>query len=63
MPPNSSRNYNHGQNSLGQSERNFNSMRFTSSVAKSGAVFLKIHVRCLETLICDSPFQKRKKEN
>ena len=36
--------YNHGQKSLGQSERNFNSMRFTSSVAKSNAVFLKIHV-------------------
>ena len=29
MPLNSSRNYNHGQKSLGQSERNFNSMRFT----------------------------------
>ena len=29
MPPNSSRNYNHGQKSLGQSERKFNSMRFT----------------------------------
>ena len=37
-------NYNHGQKSLGQSERNFNSMRFTSSVAKSSAVFLQIHV-------------------
>ena len=36
--------YNHGQKSLEQSERNFNSMRFTSSVAKSNAVFLKIHV-------------------
>ena len=36
--------YNHGQKSLGQSERNFNSMRFTSSVAKSSAVFLQIHV-------------------
>ena len=36
--------YNHGQKSLGQSECNFNSMRFTSSVAKSSAVFLKIHV-------------------
>ena len=31
-------NYNHGQKSLGQSERNFNSMRITSSV------FLQIHV-------------------
>ena len=30
--------------SLGQSERNFNFMRFTSSVAKSSAVFLQIHV-------------------
>ena len=29
MPLNSSRNYNHGQKSLGQSERNFNSLRFT----------------------------------
>ena len=37
-------NYNHGQKSLGQSERNFNSMRITSSVAKSSAVFLQIHV-------------------
>ena len=37
-------NYNHGQKSLGQSERNFNSLRFTSSVAKSSAVFLQIHV-------------------
>ena len=36
--------YNHGQKSLGQPERNFNSMRFTSSVAKSSAVFLQIHV-------------------
>ena len=36
--------YNHGQKSLGQSERNFNSMRFTSSFAKSSAVFLQIHV-------------------
>ena len=34
---------NHGQTSLGQSERNFNSMRFTNSVAKSSAVFLQIH--------------------
>ena len=33
--------YNHGQKSLGQSERNFRSMRFTSSVAKSSAVFYK----------------------
>ena len=40
----SARCYNHGQKSLGQSERNFNSMRFTSSVAKSSAVFLQIHV-------------------
>ena len=30
--------------SLGQSERNFNSMRFTSSLAKGSAVFLQIHV-------------------
>ena len=36
--------YNHGQKSLGQPERNFNSMRFTSSVAKSSAVILQIHV-------------------
>ena len=36
--------YNHGQKSLGQSERNFNSVRFTSSVAESSAVFLLIHV-------------------
>ena len=36
--------YNHGQKSLGESERNFNSMCFTSSVAKSRAVFLQIHV-------------------
>ena len=36
--------YNHGQKPLGQSEHNFNSMRFTSSVAKSSAVFLQIHV-------------------
>ena len=36
--------YNHGQKSLGQSERNFKSMHFTSSVAKSSAVFLQIHV-------------------
>ena len=36
--------YNHGQKSLGQSERNFNSMRLTISVAKSSAVFLQIHV-------------------
>ena len=36
--------YNHGQKSLGQSEHNFNSMRFTRSVAKSSAVFLQIHV-------------------
>ena len=36
--------YNHGQKSLGQSERNFNSMRLTSYVAKSSAVFLQIHV-------------------
>ena len=36
--------YNHGQKSLGQPERNFNSMRFTSSFAKSSAVFLQIHV-------------------
>ena len=40
----SNHSYNHGQKSLGQSERNFNSMRFTSSVAKSSAVFLQIHV-------------------
>ena len=36
--------YNHGQKPLGQSEHNFNFMRFTSSVAKSSAVFLQIHV-------------------
>ena len=36
--------YNHGQKSLGQSERNFNSIRFTSNVAKSSAVILQIHV-------------------
>ena len=36
--------YNHGQKPLGQSEHNFNSMHFTSSVAKSSAVFLQIHV-------------------
>ena len=35
---------NHGQKSLGQSEGNFNSIRFTSSVAKSSAVFLQIYV-------------------
>ena len=40
----SNHSYNHGQKSLGQSERNFNSMRFKSSVAKSSAVFLQIHV-------------------
>ena len=34
----------HGQKSLGQSKRNFNSKRFTSYVAKSSAVFLQIHV-------------------
>ena len=36
--------YNHGQKSLEQSEHNFKSMHFTSSVAKSSAVFLQIHV-------------------
>ena len=41
--------YNHGQKSLGKSERNFNSIRFTSYVAKaqkrkSSAVFLQTHV-------------------
>ena len=44
LSPDPGDNYNHGQKSLGQSERNFNSMRFTSSVAKSSAVFLQIHV-------------------
>ena len=29
---------------MGQSERNFNSMRFTSNVAKSSAVILQMHV-------------------
>ena len=36
--------YNHGQKSLGQSEHNFNSMRFASNVVKSSAVILQIHV-------------------
>ena len=38
--------YNHGQKSLGQSEHNFNSMRFTSNVnvVKSSAVVLQIYV-------------------
>ena len=39
-------NYNHGQKSLGQSEHNFSSMRFTSNVVKSSAVILQIHVLC-----------------
>ena len=43
LSPDPGHNYNHGQKSLGQSERNFNSMRFTSSVAESSAVFLQIH--------------------
>ena len=36
--------YNHGQKSLGQSQRSFNSMCFTTSVAKSSAVILQMHV-------------------
>ena len=35
-------NYNHGQKSLGQSEHNFSSMRFTSNVVKSSAVIFQI---------------------
>ena len=34
---------NHGQKSLGQSEHNFSSMRFTGNVVKSSAVVLQIH--------------------
>ena len=37
-------NYNHVQKSLGQSERDFNYMPFTSIVSKSSAVMLEMHV-------------------
>jgi len=36
--------YNHGQKSLGQSERDFKSMRFITIVAKSSAVIVQMHV-------------------